>query len=511
MLLRKYLRRNHIQRCHYRKLATPLYNRKLRIYTPMRFYCSNKLDNQNEFMADPNFLFAATSNDDDASLHYLERSANDGSVGALLEIGKIYYEKNNIPEAEKYFQKAADKGNLDASSLINYMILKDEIKGDHQQAVSNMKTLAEQGHLYCQYFLFRLYQSGLYNNEKNQQLAIKYGLLATEMGDILVLREVADEMFKYYISSSNEEYAKKAYDLLTVGANNNDMKCISAIGEMMLVKIADYMHDEDLIRYFDYGISNNDVACSLYKAITLFRTDPTSLIGVELLTYAANQGNSNACFVLGNTLYHRENNEEKQKGLEYILTAAKEGHMRSAIIVGELFLELKNSSKDLGMLDEETVSKLLMKQITNHQSADCSYIMAHIKLADGHITESIKWLFTANRFGNVKSNFAIYEAYNSGIGVKQDKLEANRWLLNGAELGEPHCQLQIGKLCYMGEGFEKDSVEAFSWFIKSADQGVAEACNIVSKMYSDGVGTDVDVEKADQYKQMAEELLKNRK
>lgn len=77
--------------------------------------------------------------------------------------------------------------------------------------------------------------------------------------------------------------------------------------------------------------------------------------------------------------------------------------------------------------------------------------------------------------------------------------KAIKYLNIADEAGFARAQLQLG-LCYInGLGVEKNEKTALEYFQKAALQCVPEAYMYLCIMYRDGIGTDVDIDKAVEY------------
>jgi len=82
--------------------------------------------------------------------------------------------------------------------------------------------------------------------------------------------------------------------------------------------------------------------------------------------------------------------------------------------------------------------------------------------------------------------------YDKGLGVPEDKVEAERFFRIAAMKGNVNAQYNLGNIFFYGEGVTINYDEAMRWWRIAADQGHARAQNNLGSMFqqSDGVGRD---------------------
>jgi uncharacterized protein len=88
-----------------------------------------------------------------------------------------------------------------------------------------------------------------------------------------------------------------------------------------------------------------------------------------------------------------------------------------------------------------------------------------------------------------KGNAAQYKlgtAYDEGLGVSKDYVEAFKWFRLAAEQGHVHSQFRVGEMYMSGDGVAKNDAEAVKWFRKAAEQGLANAQGMLGIMYAKG-------------------------
>ncbi|SEH23748.1 tetratricopeptide repeat protein [Selenomonas sp. KH1T6] len=73
----------------------------------------------------------------------------------------------------------------------------------------------------------------------------------------------------------------------------------------------------------------------------------------------------------------------------------------------------------------------------------------------GNMEESFFWYKKSAEQGLVKAMFALGGMYENGIGVQQDKEEAERWYAMGADKGDNNCKLKLGRIYELNNEKEK--------------------------------------------------------
>ena len=84
-----------------------------------------------------------------------------------------------------------------------------------------------------------------------------------------------------------------------------------------------------------------------------------------------------------------------------------------------------------------------------------------------------------------KAQWKLYEMFDQGIGVRQDKKEAFKWLMKLADKGDGMAQFIAGSAYLSGNGVEADSGKAVEWFEKAAKQGNVSAQTSLVLFYLD--------------------------
>lgn len=95
--------------------------------------------------------------------------------------------------------------------------------------------------------------------------------------------------------------------------------------------------------------------------------------------------------------------------------------------------------------------------------------------------------------------YRIGKMHCYGLGTQQDYEKAFEWFLKSAKEGNKFAQYSMGNLYYYGNGTDKDLSQAFQWYMKSAEQGQPYASYSIAQMYDKGEYVSQSEENAQRY------------
>ena len=99
--------------------------------------------------------------------------------------------------------------------------------------------------------------------------------------------------------------------------------------------------------------------------------------------------------------------------------------------------------------------------------------------------------------------YRIGKMHCYGLGIQQDYEKAFDWFLKSAKEGNKFAQYSLGNLYYYGNGTDKDLSQAFHWYMKSAEQGQPYAAYAAAQMYNKGEYVFKDENQAHEYYKQA--------
>ncbi|MEI7586348.1 serine/threonine-protein kinase [Runella sp.] len=104
--------------------------------------------------------------------------------------------------------------------------------------------------------------------------------------------------------------------------------------------------------------------------------------------------------------------------------------------------------------------------------------------------------YNAAEQGNATGQSWTGYLYDKGLGITEDKKEAEAWYLKAAEQGNALAQNNLGVLYESGSGVEQNYTQALLWYRKSADQENDWGQYNLGSMYANGYGIRKDMSQA---------------
>ena len=96
--------------------------------------------------------------------------------------------------------------------------------------------------------------------------------------------------------------------------------------------------------------------------------------------------------------------------------------------------------------------------------------------------EAVKWYRQATEQGDADAQVSLGSSYNAGRGVRQDYTEAVKWFKKAAENGSEDGQLKLGISYLIGRGIQKDRTLAKEWLGKACDNGNQDGCEMYKEL-----------------------------
>ena len=203
-------------------------------------------------------------------------------------------------------------------------------------------------------------------------------------------------------------------------------------------------------------------------------------LNLEAIKAAAQQGDMEAQFQMGD--YYRkvarnaDDEEDKVRAMQecakWCKKAASQGHIKSMVILGEIYECGIGMDKDYG------------KAATWYKKvADEGYITGMSHLADLYSDEeefekAVIWYRIAAEEGDVTGMFRLADLYSD----EEEFEKAARWFRKAADKGDADSQYRLAGCYHYGKGVEKDKAEAYQWYLKAAEQEHPEALRTIQKM-----------------------------
>ncbi len=166
---------------------------------------------------------------------------------------------------------------------------------------------------------------------------------------------------------------------------------------------------------------------------------------------AAEKGNAEAQFKLGNCLYQGLGAEQDQaEAVKWFRKAAEQGLAKAQFNLGLCFYQGQGTEQDYA--------------------------------------EAVNWFRKAAEQGLAEAQSNLGLCFYQGVGTEQDYAEAVYWYRKSAEQGHAEAQFNLGVCTGKGLGTKQNDAEAVNWIRKAAEQGLAEAQYSLGVCYANGVG-----------------------
>ena len=167
------------------------------------------------------------------------------------------------------------------------------------------------------------------------------------------------------------------------------------------------------------------------------------------------------------------NNEDYANAVKCFLQAAEQGDADAQYYLGNSYYNGEGVTKNI----QEAVKWY-------RKAAEQGYADGQRSLADCYYTgegvtknfqEAVKWYRKAAEQGDAVAQYNLGVNYFNGNGVPKNPQEAMKWFRKAAEQGDADAQYWLGSIYRKGEVVAQNFTEARKWFKKAADQGKEEA------------------------------------
>ncbi len=109
--------------------------------------------------------------------------------------------------------------------------------------------------------------------------------------------------------------------------------------------------------------------------------------------------------------------------------------------------------------------------------------------------QAYSWWIKAAQAGDARSQYGVGYLYQQGQGVTEDATRAAEWYDAASIQGHPKAKVALGRLAMSVD----DGEVAMKHFKAAAQLGQAEALFLIGRLHEQGMGTDIDQDKAMDY------------
>lgn len=137
--------------------------------------------------------------------------------------------------------------------------------------------------------------------------------------------------------------------------------------------------------------------------------------------------------------------------------------------------------------DVEAASDVRVEQRSENGDAEAQNEMGLVADDSRHYAEAFKWFELAAKQGLSKAQLSVGYAYDKGLGVEKDQVQAVHWYALAAAQGNPQAEFNLGMCYHLGEGVGSDNAaqnrtDAIKWFslpLSHGDDGAANGLGLV--------------------------------
>ncbi len=119
--------------------------------------------------------------------------------------------------------------------------------------------------------------------------------------------------------------------------------------------------------------------------------------------------------------------------------------------------------------DKQAPAEMTVDQKAENGDAEAQNEMGLAADAEHRYADAFKWFQLAAKQGVSKAQVSVGYAYDNGLGVQKDQVQAVYWYALAAAQGDPQAEFDLGMCYHLGEGIESDNAAqnrraAIKWF-----------------------------------------------
>ncbi|MEP2531966.1 tetratricopeptide repeat protein [Shimia sp.] len=421
-------------------------------------------------------------------LDLLRQAANAGNTEALYKLGAHYDpESKDSPQqdlatAYHYYRQAAEGGDVWAKLKAAWMLLEGRgVPADITAATRELDELTNSGNAFAAEIL-----AAHYETQSDAVAAKTYLEKAARAGSLDAQVQIGELSIQ---TESTESNVLAALEHWQEAARLGSTDAMYALGEFHAAPTHPAVSSSTQAAYqhFQSAADAGHVWASLKAATMLLEgqgTDPDEEAGLRQLKGLAMGGLPDASVVLAD--YYsgrigRIDGTDLARAFGYLDHAAKLGHARAQIRVGEMLVHGSGVMRDVseGLRILET-------------SAGAGNAEAMLKLADmlarGHadkldIEAALAFYNAAGDAGNIDALVRLAEVYRWGLFGTTDRRRAHEYLERAAALGSKYAGFMIGQgLAERNFGKPESVEEGIELLQHAAQSGVSEATAVLASL-----------------------------
>jgi TPR repeat protein len=311
-----------------------------------------------------------------------------------------------------------------------------------------------------------------------------------------------DALAELYLKQGNYH---EAFFLLKPAADAGDSRAALVVGALYAEGMGITKDNNRALYYFNQASRSKDPRILTITARYYLRTQSDPQAGLNLLKKAADQNFApaqNQLSVLYATGKRIPSNY--QQAFYYAQTSAKQKDAEGEFLLAVLYHDNPEQQPNWSHYVH------YLTQAAEQSFAPAAYYLG-LEYRRGNpvlakdMGLAVKWFKVAAKKQDPQAMTELANAYESGVGIAQDKKKAAALYLAAAQQNNAVAQYKIGLAYAFARGVPRDYREAINWLTQAAQQKMICANNELGMLYAQGHGVGADEESAKNYFHLAAE------
>lgn len=442
-------------------------------------------------------------------------NSNNDEAQSLQDKGYSLDSAGNYAEAMKYYQKAADLGNLWAQNNIGVLYeYGNGIKQNYAEAFKWYQKAADKGLALAQRNLGSLYENGT-GVKLNYTAAIKWYQKAADQGDDVAQYNLGS-LYQGRYADANQPGLPANYteamNWFRKAAAQGNTDAMNAIGELYESASGVQQDYNEAVAWFKKAALQELVAAQIHLGFIYAngwdeqhrfvpaKTAADTVSSTETLSIDTTKVAADT--VAGVYIPVTGVPRDYSEAMKWYRMAAAQNDYLAMINIGALY------ESGLGVTQNANEAGGWYAKAENTGGANAIQGIATM-YASGYYgnkpnyATAVKWY---RKLANEKDHWtgliALGWIYYKGQGVTKDSAETEKWYKKAAEYGGGDAMSAAG-YSYYYDYPSPDYRKAFKWFYQAATHGHMNTFYILATMYEKGQGTKVNMEEAVKWYQKA--------
>ncbi|MCR5024948.1 MAG: SEL1-like repeat protein [Lachnospiraceae bacterium] len=323
---------------------------------------------------------------------------------------------------------------------------------------------------------------------------------AVDLGHPVAAYNLAQNRFDYALDTDDWEDFAEAFRLYEFAVENSDDDRIIGTSENKMYKL--YINGKGVNRDVNKALEHLSRAAE--HGHTLAQVDLGSRYiygndviqdiakGREYMQLAANAGNPDACKNMG-LMYHKGDcgiQRNVPKAVEYYTRAAEQGNGDAMIKLANIYLD-----GDEGVDPDQAEALTYIRKLAAMGEESCIGYLQNHGVTDMEANKETVDTFYAAEHGDPDAMCEVGRFFDEGEIMPEDDDRAYFWYSKAAERGHAEAKLRLALYLEYHDNYKNPAL-AMQMLTEAVEQGEDYANYEIGKMYSEGNGVPVDINKA---------------